>query len=621
MARKLKQLPIQYRTNTLRQIDEENRTVELSFSSEEPVARGWYTEILDHTPKSVRLERLQSGTHPLLVDHNPARQIGVVEYAEIGEDRKGRAKVRFGNSDLAKEIFQDVVDGIRSLISVGYRIHKAVLEEIEGNEDTYRIMDWEPLEVSIVAIPADSTVGIGRNEEKEFPIEVIDNKPQTRGIDMPDKDKRDGKENPNPSPTPEVKVNADEIRSDALKAERKRTAEITAIGRDFNMEEAAEKAISEGVSADSFRASALDSLKARKAINSNNSKIGMSENDIERFSILRAIQSQLLKDPSVAPFEAECSRAAEKNMRRRASGIIIPTDVLLSERKFHEFLTHLPDSQKRTLTTGGTAGALVGTDHLATNFIDLLRAKVVLTRMGAMMLTGLTENVSIPRQNGAAQAGWIAEGNAVSATDPTFGNLTLSPKTVAALVLYTRQLLLQSNPSIEALVTNDVFRVLALAIDKGGIQGAGGNEPTGIVNTAGIGAVAGASFDRAASLALETDVAEAEADDLGTMYHLMKPSTRGLLKGRAMEAGYPVYLINDNHELNGYPVETSTQVPAASDIFGAFNQLIIAMWGGLDIFTNGYAYPGTGNVAIEAYQSADIGVRYPAAFSLASAID
>ena len=143
-------------------IDEEARTVALSFSSETPVERFFGDEILDHNPESVDLGRLRNKA-PLLLNHNPDDQIGVVESATI-EDGKGRAIVRFSKSARAQEIFQDVVDGIRTGISVGYRIIEMKLEETKGEVDVYRATLWQPFEISSVPIAADVGVGVGRSE-------------------------------------------------------------------------------------------------------------------------------------------------------------------------------------------------------------------------------------------------------------------------------------------------------------------------------------------------------------------------------------------------------------------------------------------------------------------------
>lgn len=150
-------------------VDESARTIELAFSSEQPYERWWGVEILDHGKKSIRLDRLKSGG-PLLCDHDARDHVGVIESVQISDDRVGRAVVRFGKSARAEEVFQDVKDGIRCNVSVGYVIHKAQLVETKEDTETYRVSDWEPYEVSLVSVPADASVGVGRAANEESPI-------------------------------------------------------------------------------------------------------------------------------------------------------------------------------------------------------------------------------------------------------------------------------------------------------------------------------------------------------------------------------------------------------------------------------------------------------------------
>ncbi len=155
-------------------IDEEARTVQLAFSSETPYARCWGNEILSHDANAIRLGRLKDGG-PLLVDHDGRDHIGVIESVQIGADRVGRAVVRFGKSERAEEVFQDVKDGIRRSVSVMYLIHKSVLVEESDQLDTYKVTDWEPYEISIVSMPADTTVGVGRSANDPNPIIELTN--------------------------------------------------------------------------------------------------------------------------------------------------------------------------------------------------------------------------------------------------------------------------------------------------------------------------------------------------------------------------------------------------------------------------------------------------------------
>jgi len=153
-------------------IDEEARTVELSFSSELPVQRYFGNEILDHSEGSVDLSRLNNGA-AVLEDHYSS-QIGKVVSATI-ENGRGLARLMFSRVGRGAEVFQDIVDGIRENISVGYQIKDLTrVEDIDG-EPTYRSMNWMPYEISVVGPPADTTVGIGRSKTDVNEIEVDDN--------------------------------------------------------------------------------------------------------------------------------------------------------------------------------------------------------------------------------------------------------------------------------------------------------------------------------------------------------------------------------------------------------------------------------------------------------------
>lgn len=136
--------------------------MKLAFASETPVDRGWFIEVLDLSRKSMRIGRLTAGAN-LLCDHDTRDVVAVVESVEIGSDKVARAVVRFGRSVRAEEVFRDVIDGIRVNVSVGYIIHEAILEGTKDGSDTYRVTDWEPFELSLVSVPADATVGVGRS--------------------------------------------------------------------------------------------------------------------------------------------------------------------------------------------------------------------------------------------------------------------------------------------------------------------------------------------------------------------------------------------------------------------------------------------------------------------------
>ncbi len=144
-------------------VDDKSRTVELTFSSEEPYQRWWGTEILDHSATSIRFDRLNAGG-ALLMDHDSRDQVGVVERAWL-KGRKGYATRSLRSPRPARRRFSRMSKTASACWwRRGYRIRELVLEKSSDGEETYRATDCgTPYEISTVAVPADSSVGVGRD--------------------------------------------------------------------------------------------------------------------------------------------------------------------------------------------------------------------------------------------------------------------------------------------------------------------------------------------------------------------------------------------------------------------------------------------------------------------------
>ena len=640
------ELPVMYRDILIRKedINNDDRTVDLTFSSEFKVKRqGWFgdswLEILDHSPESVHLDRIRAAG-PLLVMHDRSKQVGVVESVEIA-DKKGKAKVRFGKSDFAEEIFKDVQDEIRKTISVGYLIHEVTLEvERDDGPDEYRITDWEPMEISLEPTPADFSIGVGRENEKQqlHPVKIINNNNLGRNLDMKkvriadtanpgqfievdENDARVAQASAAPAVvapvTPVAPVDVSQSRKEAGEAETKRVNAILLTGNRLKIsQDIINRAVANpDVSAEQFNREAwaeVDKRKGDSVIDTSEANLDLSNRDISKYSFLRAVRAQIKGDWSNAGFELECSKAVEKMFHRDAQGFFVPHDVLVRK--------NVPVGLfNREISTSGDGSGLIATDKMPESFIEALRNRAKVIGLGAFMLTGLVGNISVPKQTGAGTAYWVTEGSDVTTSDSAFDEVALSPKTVGAFTPYTRNMLLQSNPSIEALVMNDLLNVLALAVDLGALHGTGASgQPTGIAATSGIGAVTGTSLDWAAVVEFETDVAAANAD-IGSMAYLTNATVNGLLKTREKSSGYPVFL-NEKGEMNGYPVAVSNQVSSGDMFFGVWSQLLLAFWGALDILIDPFTNAASGGVIIRAFQSVDVGVRHAAAFSYSSNI-
>jgi len=580
----LRSLTGKYQRSEMTAFDEvEDRTFEFPFSSEYPVARYFGNEILSHEGKAADLSRLNDGA-PLLFNHNPDKVIGVVERAYIdGKRRRGYARVRFSRNPFAQEILSDVKDGVLRNVSFGYSIDK--MEE-RGSGD-FVATAWSPYEISVVSVPADPGVGIGRSLEED-----------TAASAAPTPDPIPSMENT----TPDLAV----VRAEAAEAERARISDITSLCSKHGMEDLGRQMVESGRSIDEARAAVLDKLNIpQETVTMQAADIGLSEKESRSFSFLRAIN--YLSNPTdrsareAAAFEIEASEAAAAKLGRQSRGITIPQDVL-----------------RRDLNVGtaSAGGNLVATELDAGSFIDLLRNASALDQAGATVLTGLTGNVAIPRQSGAATAYWVAESGSPTESQQTVDQVSLVPRTVAAYTDFSRRLMIQSSIDVENMVRSDLASVIALKIDAAGLYGTGSNsEPLGLKNTTGIGTedFAAAAPTFAEVVALESDVATANAL-LGTPVYLMNAAMRGNLKTTKKDAGSGIFIM-ENGEVNGYRGVLSNQVASGDLWFGNFADLIIGYFSGLDLMVDPYTHSTSGTVRVVAMQDCDIAIRHAESFS------
>lgn len=605
-------------------VDSEQRTMNFPFSSETPVERFFGDEVLSHAPGAkIDLSRLNDGA-PLLFNHNMDDIIGVVERANIDtKDRRGYATVRFANTDRARELMGMVQDGILRNVSFGYRIGS--MEET-GTRDRkeYTATEWAPYEISLVTVPADNSVGIGRSDqadEREVRVMTREFEPAAAAANT-EKEIAMTQATAAAEQAVDIKV----IESQAANAERARIATINALGEKFSKGDLARQLVESGKSIDEARAAFLEQMSVRSApVAEGSSNLDLSKKEAQSYSLVRAINAALKNDWSKAGFEAECSRAIAQQRGRETAGFFMPMNIRATS-----------DSAYNT-GTAGEGGNLVATNLLAGSFIEVLRNKARVAQLGARFLTGLVGKVDIPRQTSQTSTYWVAEGADVTEAEAAFDKLSLSPKTLGARSQYTRQMLLQSTPDIEMLVRNDLAAVLALAIDKAAVFGTGADgQPTGIISTSGIGSVVGGTNGAAITIDhlidMESAVKTANAPEDALAY-LVNAKTVGALKKLKSTTGQ--YLWTDNAtgrrdgtpgSINGYNVAVSNQMVAdgtkgtgtnlSTLVFGDWSELIIGEWGTLEILPNPYgAGYNSGSVDIRALQTIDIGVRHAKSFA------
>ena len=604
----------QFRSAAIRSeyIDEDTRRVKLALTSETPVARNFGLEILDHSEGSIDMSFMGEGRAPLLIDHDPKKPIGVVENYYIDNSAKRTiAEVRFGKSDLANEVFNDVKDGIRSNVSVGYNI-TSMERDSSFDEPTYRVA-FKPLEASIVSIPADESVGIGRsdNAAKELPdLEVASVKTETKdsGVTI---NQHLNKEN---KVEEKQEINVEEVKTVTESETRKRIAkqndEILELGSRHQQQDLARQAIKDGTDLETFRGQLLNAIPSGQPLET--AEIGLTEKESRDFSILKAVYAMSnptnRKAQEDAKFEFEASQAAKDKYGRNSEGLTLPSEVM--------------GTWTRDINTTDDAGG-IGEDFRRGDFIDALRDASGVIRAGATIFPDLVDNVKIPKQTGVSTATWIAtEGGAVTESELTLGSVDMSPKTISSYSEITNKMLANSSLSMETLVRNDLAAGIGKVVDTGAMTGSGSSgQPTGINSATGVNSVTltTASTPTWAETVEMESLVLADNVPFNRPGYLTNSTVVGNLKTTAKASNTAVFIMDGDNRVNGHPVTISNAVAAGYAYFGMWSDLLIGFFGGLDILVDPYTGSANNLTRIRATQFCDVAVRHGQSFTKATA--
>ena len=593
-------------------IDAEARTVELAWASEVPYRRWFGVEVLDCQPGSMRLDRLNNGG-ALLDNHDSDEQIGVVEKAWVDADKVCRALVRFSRSPEAEAMFQDVQDGIRRHVSVGYMIHKYTEETsiaADGSENTVcRVTDWEPYEISLVAVPADPTVGVNRAEGSEAHDTII---------------VRSAAPLPAPKPQPQIikKVSIMEentLRNEGVLAEQQRTAALLALAdtyAEFGARDLVAEFIRNGKSTEQFLNAVMGKISAQHT-DARNLEVGLSKKEIGQYSIMRAVNAVLTGDWSKAGLERSASEAVAKRTGFTPEGFFVPVEAY--NRAF-------------TAGTAAEAGNLIQTSVLGNEFVDVLRNSLVLNSLGIRVLCGLTSNIAIPRKSAASTIASYSEIAAITASNPSTTQITMAPKRVGGQVVYSKQALIQGNPDVDMMLRDDLAQGVAVQIENLGINGTGAsNQPRGLFNFNGIGSVVGGTNGLALAWShlvdLESACANANSEPDSKAGYLINTKVRGAAKKNVKGTNLPFIWDAGAQPLNSYRAAVTNNVSStgtkgsssgvcSSAAFSSdWSDMVLGLFGGLDIVVDPYTQAGTGQVVITANQFIDVACRQPASFA------
>ena len=584
-----------FRATDAEMMDEDDRRVRMSLSSEEPVERSFGLEVLRHSEDAVDLGRMNSGHAPLLLDHDMTKQIGVVERTYLDQSaRRLRAVVRFGKGALAREIYDDVKDGIRSNVSIGYQVRE--MDPKNERDGTVAISAWVPYEASIVSVPADASVGVNRSAEIVEPV-------IRKEVEM-------------------TEVNHEEMRADiaeSVKREFQKTVgEITSLAVKHNRRDLADQAIKDGLSVDQFRGVLLEAIGEGKPLEQAHGAIELSAKEERDYSFMKAVRG-IVNGSGLNGLEREVNDEIAQRAGKAARGFYAPDSFWSGKRDL-------------TVGTASAGGHLKPTDHLGGEFVDALRSRLVFNELGARFMSGLKGDVAIPKLATGVSAGFVAENGATSEVNATFAQVTMAPKSLGAFTDVSRLLMIQSDPSVEQIVRDDLLNSIAQKIEDVAIEGGGSNEPTGITGTTGIGSVAIGTNGGAMTWAKVTDlVKEVEVDNAAinanTLAYLTNPKVKSHLASTAKVASTDSVMLLDApwNQLYGYNMSVTNNVPSdltkgtgtglSAMIFGDFSQLMIGFFSTPDVLIDPYTGGSTGAVRIRVIQECDIAVRHAQSFA------
>ena len=583
---------VEYRTLTVDESDAE--TLSLSVSSDVPYLRSFGYEVLVHTPEAIDMTRLLNGA-PLLFGHDDKDQIGVIETAWL-DGSKLRAKVRFSKSARGQEFEADVKDNIRRNVSVGYVVTEWERdEELLDDVPVYRATRWEPLEVSIVSVPADNTVGYGRKykpmEQKTMRTLVLNDENEVVEIVLPD-----GTSITDPDEIAALLAamdgETDTVETEADVSDEKEADDDAADEDTPEPEDEKRKAHTPRISIKERSRTMKNNLNAFPAT------VTLSPREQKQYSLSRALLK--MADGKRDGFEFEVSQEISNKLGRDTNGFWMPTSV-----------------RAYNITDGASAGAFTFTE--GGEFIDFLRNKAVVASLGASVLS-LNARTALPRATNDLSAQWISEdGSGATFNSQSFDQVLLTPKKMATYTGVTREALIVASMDVEAMIRNNIYASFTTAFDKAALVGAGGIEPLGLLSGSGITSgsllASGSSLSWAGALELVKNVAQYNADG-GSLAYLSSPGVKIGAMATIKSGSTAEFIVDTNGRLGLYEIAHSNNLPASTLVFGDWSNLILAEFGAIEIIVDPYTSKHKGIVEVGATLLGDVGLKQPKAFSI-----
>ena len=657
--------------------ENEDRTLEVVFSSDADVEMWYGKERLLHGTDNVDLTYLNAGMSPLLVDHrayNSDNQIGVIESARV-DGHNGYATIKFSKGRRGNEYYQDVLDGIRSCVSVGYEVRKWEIEDADSRDPLYIATEWVPREISFVTFPADESVGVIRSERSDFMFELQNEEDE----DMLSRSSL-GPEGGQQNTPPETGEPEDEAQ---------RSAEPGNEGAPESQDDTEEPTTDSPARAsggDNYGAEAhqifelarqlkLDDERAYRAINNQqsfkdfamevtkeltNARVNpdgtvevdddakfegtqVERKDADQFRITNLIAGFF--DPDrYGGFEREiCGEEAERREKAgmEVHGYTVPGSIVSRSAIYHQqrALAARELIKRTTLTAGteATAGNLIDSELRPEALIEWLYGEFAVSR-AANWIMDVKGNLVIPKQTGRVVAAWGTETAEATESNPTFGTITLSPKELRVLTKFSRTFAIQTSIDAENLVRQKIMESLGEVLDEKLLYGTGSsNEIAGVTTIDGID-----TSPNAQRIQYSKDDGVSFEDVLNAVELIGKKNAAGpnmewiaswgfwkqckmtpeLTNGsRAIWYDNTIadFMATQTSQVRDEePAGPSNTPPKDADSHQAFianwQHLLVAMWGGMDIVVDEKTNLDTGEIRVVGFYRVDTGFAHDEAF-------
>ncbi|MDR1556801.1 MAG: phage major capsid protein [Tannerellaceae bacterium] len=281
----------------------------------------------------------------------------------------------------------------------------------------------------------------------------------------------------------------------------------------------------------------------------------------------------------------------------------------------------IPVEERAAVVAGTDAngGYAIDTDLL--DILTPLRAKLILSQVGANIVTGLTNNVGIPKYSGTTAA-WAGETATAADGTGTFSKLNFTPKRMAAVTLISKQMLAQDSLSVDMMLRDQLIQAIAAKLEATifGKDATAATKPDGFFTTA---PAAGGVVDWGKVVALETAINTANALE-GNLAYVIHPAIYGLLKTKVKDtSGAGGFIISGDGLLNGHKCLVTTNVASGlqtganeyGSIFGNWADYFVGQWGALDLTVDPYTMADQGQVKLVVNAYFDAGIRRDESFA------